>query len=90
LILTSSSDLIRAAFGKEKSCAGLHEVGWHDKDMFNWALSLTGDGRGTYEVMLEEVAGKHYVFLGTNTRKAVHKACDIIQGREQANWLALP
>jgi hypothetical protein len=93
LIMSNDNDPLPLAFAKEKSCGGLHEVQYFGKsnDLSDWSLAVVKDGRGVFEITLFAVAEEphHYVFLGTNTKKAVHKACDIINGREKPVWMAV-
>src|SRR5690242_2438152 len=92
LILSGTKDSIRLNFTKDAACSGLHEVPWdyRNKESFAWGLSIAGDGAGHFEVLLinSESSPHHYVFLGENIKKGVHKACRVINGEENVVWLS--
>jgi hypothetical protein len=93
LIMSADTDPLPHAFAREKSCEGLHQVQWfgNSTDSSDWSLAVVNNGRGIYEVTLFAVAKEphHYVYLGTNTKKAVRKACNIVSGRENAVWMVV-
>ena len=89
--MSAATDPLPNALVHEKSCVGLHEVAWGSKDFFGWGLAIAGNGHGAFEVLLQKVEDNHisyHAFLGTNVKNAVRNACNIINGREKANWMA--
>lgn len=90
--MSAPKDSIRLDFAKDKACRGLHEVPWdyRSKELFDWSLSIAGDDNGRSEVLFINLTTDphHYVFLGTNIGKGVHKACRIVNGEQKVAWLA--
>jgi len=70
------------SFETNKACLGLRAMKLFDKsdpELFRWALSTVGNGRGSAEVLLIEMPTKHDVFFGTNIPKGVGRACKTIK-----------
>jgi hypothetical protein len=82
LVMDTESGGLWHAFESNKACLGLHPVKMFDKsehNTFRWALSVTGNERGKFEVLLIETPTHHNVFFGANITKGVGRACKSIK-----------
>jgi hypothetical protein len=45
-----------------------------------WFLAVVGDGRGKYQVWLSQTEAHRFAWFGTNEKKGVAAACEIMTG----------
>jgi len=89
LIMDGEESALWRSFESSEACLGLRGVKMFDnsnRETFRWSMSITGDGRGDFEVLLSEMPTKHNVLYGTDIPKGVSRACKTIKGeikREQ-------
>jgi hypothetical protein len=82
LVIDTESGALWRSFENNKDCLGLRAVKMFDKsehEGFKWALSVAGDGRGKFEVLLIEMPTKHNLFFGRAIPKGVSRACKAIK-----------
>jgi hypothetical protein len=89
LVMDGEESSLWRSFESSEACLGLRAVKMFDnsnRETFRWSISIAGDGRGDFEVLLSEMPTKHNVFYGTDIPKGVSRACKTIKGeikREQ-------
>jgi hypothetical protein len=85
-----SDERLASAFAAEKACDGLHQVTTFG-GASDWVLSLVIHNRSTQVSLMNSSSEPHqYVLLGTNIKKGVQKACNIVNGRAKAKWMVVP
>ena len=82
LVMDGQDGGLWRSFETNKACLGLRAVKMFDKSdpaTFRWALSVSGNAHGSFEVLVIEMPTKHNFFFGTNIPKGVSRACKTIK-----------
>ena len=82
LVMDGQDGSLWRSFENNKGCLGLRAMKMFDKsdrETFRWAMSVAGNARGRFEVLLIEMPTKHNIFFGTNIPKGVSHACKTIK-----------
>ena len=93
VVVTDGNTPLLRAIAADKHCAG-----WTVDRMFShsklplpqWVLfQSVGDGHGGFQVWLSPADSQRYTFLGSNFKRGVRKACDIMNGKRQPVWMSV-
>lgn len=59
------------------------------REIPGWFLAVAGDGRGKYEIWLSQTEAHRFAWFGTNEKKGVAVACEIMTGTStNVRWVS--